>query len=131
LQRSSAPSSDTALVRLRGDRRNEKRDFLRVERIADVERAHAGVEIRHEQDARRNRFGVMFSLVECVPNRPPREAEVARSPPARPRRHADHLVLERRVDDAHQLPRLDALVRVRLADGDDEIACALRGRAAV
>src|SRR5688572_28597410 len=37
---------DAALVGLVGDGRNVKADFLRVEGIADVDRAHAGVEVR-------------------------------------------------------------------------------------
>src|SRR4051812_36000041 len=41
-------SADTAFVGFGRDRRDVEPDFLRVERIADVERAHAGVEVRDE-----------------------------------------------------------------------------------
>src|SRR5258705_13241061 len=44
-------SSHTALVGLRIDRRNEVGDLLRVEWIAYIKGAHAGVEPRHEQHA--------------------------------------------------------------------------------
>ena len=43
--------ADAALVGLVGGGGDVIADFLRVERIADVERADAGVEVREEQDA--------------------------------------------------------------------------------
>src|SRR5512147_1539026 len=46
----SAPAY-TPLVGLRGHRRNVVADLLRVERIADVDRTHARVEPRDEDDA--------------------------------------------------------------------------------
>src|SRR5207249_12175703 len=43
--------SDTPLVRITGDGRNVVPDFPRIERIEDVERAHAGIEVRNEEHA--------------------------------------------------------------------------------
>jgi hypothetical protein len=47
----SATDLDALRFRLRGDRRDELRDLARVVRIANVDRAHAGIEVREKQDA--------------------------------------------------------------------------------
>src|SRR5262249_49370467 len=46
-----AAAADAAFVGLVADGGNVVADFPYVERIADVERAHTGVEVRDEQDA--------------------------------------------------------------------------------
>src|SRR5437763_3453950 len=108
------------LVRGRG---NVIARFLRVVRIADVERAHAGVEPGDEHV-----LAVIHRRLVLV-RRMRAETAAARAEVAARFRHriggdADRRFLVGRIDHPDHLPRLRAFVGERLVDDDDDVALA-------
>src|SRR5947207_4925999 len=112
---------DAARLRLRGDRRDEIRDLARMVRIANVDCAHTGVEMRDKQDA------AIVDRREAFVRRVRSEAPAARAKIAAclghgKARHAKRPRFGSDVGDPEHLPRFLAFVDERLVDDCDEVA---------
>src|SRR4030095_16860681 len=118
---------DAATVGIFCRRRDVIADLLDVERIANVQRTHTGVEEGDEEhptvvDGRETFLRGMRAKTAAA------AAEVAACFRHSPGRDADWRRLERDVDHPYHLPRLLTFVRQRFTHDGDEVSVRLSGR---